>query len=116
MKRQELIERLYELANQTPPVCWNDNPEKAKIFGREIMVYCNPFEHFQELVRKAAEELEKSEKPEAKWQLCKDDSSDNRTRYYRCSACRKYRFHNGEMRKKYRYCPNCGVKMEEPKT
>lgn len=42
------------------------------------------------------------------WQLCKDDSSDNRTRYWRCSVCKGYRFHNGEMRKKYKHCPNCG--------
>ena len=32
---------------------------------------------------------------------------------FRCSACHRYRFHNGEMRKKYKYCPNCGTKMEE---
>ncbi len=31
---------------------------------------------------------------------------------FRCSACHRYRFHNGEMRKKYKYCPNCGAKME----
>lgn len=29
-----------------------------------------------------------------------------------CSACHGYRFHCGEMRKKYKYCPNCGTKME----
>ena len=47
------------------------------------------------------------------WQLCKDDSSDNRTRYWRCSVCKGYSFHNGAMRKKYRYCPNCGAEMKE---
>ena len=47
----------------------------------------------------------------ATWQLCKEDSSDNRTRYWRCSFCKGYRFHNGEMRKKYKYCPNCGAKI-----
>lgn len=31
---------------------------------------------------------------------------------FRCSVCRRFRFHNGEMRKKYKYCPNCGSKME----
>ena len=30
---------------------------------------------------------------------------------FRCSNCRRYRFHNGEMLKKYLYCPNCGAKM-----
>lgn len=46
------------------------------------------------------------------WQLCKDDSSDNRTRYWRCSVCKGYRFHNGEMRKKYKFCPNCGAPIK----
>lgn len=31
---------------------------------------------------------------------------------FRCSACRKFKFHNGEMRKVYKYCPNCGAIME----
>lgn len=30
---------------------------------------------------------------------------------FRCSACRRFRFHNGELRR-YKYCPNCGAKME----
>ena len=30
---------------------------------------------------------------------------------FRCSACHRYRFHNGEMRKKYKFCPNCGADM-----
>lgn len=32
---------------------------------------------------------------------------------FRCSVCHRFRFHNGEMRKKYKYCPNCGAKMED---
>ena len=32
---------------------------------------------------------------------------------FRCSACHRYRFHNGEMIKKYKYCPNCGARMDE---
>lgn len=28
---------------------------------------------------------------------------------FRCSACHRCRFHNGEMRKKYKFCPNCGA-------
>lgn len=31
---------------------------------------------------------------------------------FRCSECKKYRFHNGEMAHKYHYCPNCGAKMD----
>ena len=50
---------------------------------------------------------------QAYWQLCKDDSSDNRTRHWRCSVCKGYRFHNGEMRKKYKHCPNCGAPMKK---
>jgi PHP family Zn ribbon phosphoesterase len=30
---------------------------------------------------------------------------------FRCSACHRYRFHNGEMKRKYKYCPNCGADM-----
>lgn len=31
---------------------------------------------------------------------------------YRCSACRKYRFHNGACARKYSFCPGCGAKMD----
>lgn len=31
---------------------------------------------------------------------------------FRCSACHKFRFHNGELRR-YKYCPMCGAKMCE---
>ena len=34
---------------------------------------------------------------------------------FRCSACHRYRFHNGEMRKRYKYCPNCGADMRGDK-
>ena len=33
---------------------------------------------------------------------------------FRCSACRRFRFHNGELRR-YKYCPNCGAKMNGEK-
>ena len=32
---------------------------------------------------------------------------------WRCSVCKRYHFHNGEMLEKYKYCPNCGAKMDE---
>lgn len=32
---------------------------------------------------------------------------------FRCSACHKYRFHNGAMRKEYKFCPSCGADMRE---
>jgi hypothetical protein len=31
---------------------------------------------------------------------------------FRCSACHQYHFHNGAMRREYKYCPNCGAKMD----
>lgn len=30
---------------------------------------------------------------------------------FRCSICHRYRFHNGEMLRKYKFCPNCGAEM-----
>lgn len=30
---------------------------------------------------------------------------------FRCSACHRFHFHNGELRE-YKYCPNCGARME----
>lgn len=30
---------------------------------------------------------------------------------FRCSACRRFRFHNGELLT-YKFCPNCGAKMD----
>lgn len=38
----------------------------------------------------------------------KDGSID-----FRCTACRKFSFHNGEFRKKYRFCPGCGADMRK---
>lgn len=32
---------------------------------------------------------------------------------FRCSACHKYRFHNGAMRKRYWRCPRCGAIMNK---
>ena len=47
----------------------------------------------------------------AYWQLYKDEGHDNRSIGWRCSHCRRYHFHNGAMRKKYKRCPNCGARM-----
>ena len=33
---------------------------------------------------------------------------------FRCSQCHRFKFHNGEMRYKYKFCPNCGADMREP--
>ena len=32
---------------------------------------------------------------------------------FRCSACHRFRFHNGEYLRKYNFCPNCGALMEK---
>lgn len=31
---------------------------------------------------------------------------------FRCSACHRFRFHNGEYLRKYNFCPNCGADMK----
>ena len=55
----------------------------------------------------------RDEESTARWQLCREDSSDSRSRYWRCSACRVFRFRNGALRREYRYCPHCGRKIAE---
>ena len=50
------------------------------------------------------------ERKTGRWEEVKN--SDGASHDYRCSSCHRYRFHNGEMRSKYKYCPNCGAKME----
>ena len=46
------------------------------------------------------------------WEIMED--ADGCT-YYRCSACHRYRFHNGAMLKKYRFCPICGAENRPKK-
>lgn len=46
------------------------------------------------------------------WQLFKEDSSNNRSKGWRCSQCKGYHFHNAAMLRKYKYCPNCGARMK----
>lgn len=55
---KRLIDHLREMADRTPPICQYDKPEKTMIFGKEITVYCKPFEQFQELLRRAADALD----------------------------------------------------------
>jgi hypothetical protein len=55
---KRLIDQLREMADRTPPICQYDKPEKTMIFGKEITVYCKPFEQFQELLRRAADALD----------------------------------------------------------
>lgn len=35
---------------------------------------------------------------------------------FRCSVCKKFWFHNGECVDWYKYCPNCGAKMDKEKS
>lgn len=53
------------------------------------------------------------ERKKGEWQIVKN--ADGATHDYRCSACHRYRFHNGEMRNKYKFCPNCGADMRGEK-
>lgn len=50
-------------------------------------------------------------KPERKrgtWEVIKTGAVID----FRCSACHRFRFHNGELRR-YNYCPICGAYMRE---
>ena len=47
------------------------------------------------------------------WVLKKHKVKGSDVLDFNCSACKRFWFHNGEMRKKYKYCPNCGAKMDE---
>ena len=48
------------------------------------------------------------ERKRGEWeQVANDDSGID----FRCSVCHRYRFHNGEMLRKYKFCPNCGAEM-----
>lgn len=64
-----------------------------------------------EALEMAIEELKQPERKTGKWEEVKN--ADGASHDYRCSVCHRYRFHNGEMRSKYKYCPNCGCRMVE---
>ena len=55
--REKLVERLQEMASRTPPVCQYDRPKEVEILGKQITVYCKPFEQFQDLMREAADAI-----------------------------------------------------------
>ena len=55
--KKRLIEELRKVADDTPPICQYDTPHNVEVFGKEITVYCKPFEQFQELLRRAADAL-----------------------------------------------------------
>ena len=113
---KRLIEQLLELANVTPPVCQYDKPEKTMIFGKEITVYCKPFEQFQELLRRAADALsvDAVEVVHGRW----ENFGEHRRKDLRCSICgnRADQFVGGTedwyCLWEPNYCPNCGAKMD----
>lgn len=74
-------------------LCKNEFCEKYKAIGS--------VDDFVELIGRKA----------GKWEEVKN--ADGASHDYRCSVCHRYRFHNGEMRSKYKYCPNCGCRMVE---
>lgn len=57
-----------------------------------------------------AYECGKAERKNGKWErVANNDNGID----FRCSVCHRYRFHNGEMLRKYRFCPNCGANMQK---
>lgn len=51
----------------------------------------------------------------ARWERFKRTTKLNGTSLdFRCSSCKKFKFHNGELTR-YRYCPNCGARMDGDK-
>lgn len=48
----------------------------------------------------------------ARWERFKRTTKLNGTSLdFRCSNCRKFKFHNGELCR-YKYCPECGARMD----
>lgn len=74
------------------------NSEYEQLEGLEIALSC------------VDEQPTIEERKRGKWTQILN--ADKVTHDYRCSECHRYRFHNGEMRKKYKFCPNCGARME----
>lgn len=55
------------------------------------------------------EEFPREESKPGRWEKIRTEGRVD----FRCSSCRRFKFHNGQMRRKYKYCPGCGVRMEE---
>lgn len=107
---KRLIDQLREMADRTPPICQYDKPEKTMIFGKEITVYCKPFEQFQELLRRAADALDVDavEVVHGMW-----EPHPNYPGFDRCAVCHDCIVYDDWVDGiKWRYCPNCGAKMD----
>lgn len=74
-----------------------DWPQTSKITWAQIVAKCAPT-------------IDTVPVTHGEWKKVK--GADGGYTDFRCSNCRRYRFHNGEMLKKYLYCPNCGAKMD----
>lgn len=68
-----------------------------------------PEPHYPSWYAGVIDEMPAAEWPKTgKWETVK--ASNGVSIDFRCSACHRFRFHNGELRK-YKFCPNCGAKM-----
>ena len=47
-----------------------------------------------------------------RWERYMRKTEFSTEQWFRCSACKRYRFRNGEMVTRYKYCPYCGARME----
>ena len=79
--------------------------EKLKVFTPMVV------DDTREALDMAIEALQAEPVKHGEWKKVK--GTDGGYTDFRCSNCRRYRFHNGEMLKKYLYCPNCGAKMDK---
>lgn len=77
----------------TETIAMNLDGEECKLFKDKSK--------FKEVVHGEWEKYKKH-KP-----MCKEIYSID----FRCSVCHGFRFHNGEMRNHYKFCPNCGADM-----
>lgn len=82
-----------------------DADATRKLFDENLIGVCH------DVVIKVIDEAPTIEPKRGEWQ--KVMNTDGVGHDYRCSACRHYRFHNGEMLKKYNFCPNCGADMRK---
>lgn len=117
MENKQLIEKLRELADLTPPICKLDNPEEIDVMGQKIAVYCKPFEQIQDTLRQAADRIEELERrrPKGRWEPV--SKREDGAVEYRCTNCdqRAWYMDDGEHilgRNCVFFCSTCGAKME----
>ena len=106
MRLQQLIKEYYD-APDVQEVHLNERLESMGFIIQDSVMFCVENNETGEIMSKKVLEVE-----DAYWQPYKEDGG-NRSQGWRCSYCKGYHFHNGEMRKKYKFCPNCGIRMKQ---